>query len=189
VTAGAPQPHVSQLKVPARADDHTQGDANAPVTLIEYGDYQCPACRAAYPLVKDLQRRHPADLRFVFRNFPLTQAHPLAQRAAQLAEAAATLGKFWPMHDWLYENQEAWSDGDGSELLSGARALDIDADELQLALESPDIARRIRGDFTSGVRSGVNGTPGFFVNGVLYTGVSRSVVQAVENTVAREKAR
>jgi protein-disulfide isomerase len=182
---GASHSDVSQLKVPARTDDHAQGDANAPATLIEYGDYQCPACRAAYPLVKDLQRRHPADLRFVFRNFPLTQAHPLAQLAAQLAEAAATLGKFWPMHDWLYENQEAWSDGDGAELLSGARRLDIDAEELKLAMGSPDIARRIRSDFTSGVRSGVSGTPGFFVNGVLYTGVSPSVTQAVENAVAR----
>jgi len=174
MTAGAPRP-----------EDHVEGDAGAPVTLIEYGDYQCPACRAAYPLVKNLQKHHPHDLRFVFRNFPLTQAHPLAQRAARQAEAAAKLGKFWPMHDWLYEHQESWSNGDGSELLSGARGLDIDEDELAAAMASPDIERRIRSDFISGVRGGVSGTPGFFVNGVLYTGVSQAFTRAIENAVAR----
>jgi protein-disulfide isomerase len=97
--------HATQLTVPVRAEDHVQGTATAAVTLVEYGDYQCPYCGAAHPLVKQLQQQFAGDLRFVFRNFPLTQAHPLAQMAAELAEAAGFQDKFWPMHDWIYENQ------------------------------------------------------------------------------------
>ena len=97
-----------------------QGAATAAVTLVEYGDYQCPYCGAAYPLVKELQRQFADDLRFVFRNFPLTQAHPLAQMAAELAEAAAAQDKFWPMHDWIYQNQEQWSAGGADELLNSS---------------------------------------------------------------------
>jgi protein-disulfide isomerase len=181
----------TQLTVAVHADDHVQGEASARLTLVEYGDYQCPACGAAYPLVKEVQQEYPRDVRFVFRNFPLTQIHPLAQLAAEIAEAAGTLGKFWPMHDWLYENQEQWSGDDdgGAALLAGARSLGLDEAALEAAVAVPKIAQRIKADFKSGIRSGVNGTPGFFVNGVLYTGVSPSLTRAIEAAIAEAHRR
>src|SRR5580704_9631404 len=97
---------VARLTMPVSERDHIEGPANAPLTLVEYGDYQCPYCGAAYPVVKRLQKTLGKKLRFVFRDFPLTQAHPYAQVAAEAAEAAGLLGKFWPMHDMIYENQE-----------------------------------------------------------------------------------
>jgi len=160
----------SQLTIPVRAEDHAQGVATAAVTLVEYGDYQCPYCGAAYPLVKRLQQKFGGDLRFVFRNFPLTQAHPLAQMAAELAEAAATQGKFWPMHDWIYENQEQWSEAGAEELLDGVAVVGLDTAALERALKQPQIEQRIKADFNSGVRSGVNGTPTFFINGQRFDG-------------------
>jgi protein-disulfide isomerase len=176
---------MTQLKIPVGAEDHAQGDASAAVTLVEYGDYQCPYCGAAHPLVKQLQRQFGADLRFVFRNFPLTQAHPLAQMAAELAEAAATLGQFWPMHDWIYENQETWSAGGADELLAGIAVVGLDAGKLAHALKQPQIERRIKADFNGGVRSGVNGTPSFFVNGKLHQGSPQALAQAIERTIGR----
>ena len=121
---------MTQLTIPVSAEDHAQGDTSAAITLVEYGDYQCPYCGAAYPLVQQVQQQFGADLRFVFRNFPLTQAHPLALMAAELAEAAATLGQFWPMHDWIYENQQAWSEGGAGELSGGITAVGLDASKL-----------------------------------------------------------
>ncbi len=176
---------MTQLTIPVGAEDHAQGDASAAVTLVEYGDYQCPYCGAAYPLVRQLQRQFGTDLRFVFRNFPLTQAHPLAQMAAELAEAAAAQGQFWPMHDWIYENQQQWSGGDGDELLGGIAVVGLDTGKLELALKQPQIARRIKADFNGGVRSGVNGTPSFFVNGKLHQGSPLGLAQAIERTISR----
>ena len=174
----------SQLTIPVRAEDHAQGNATAAVTLVEYGDYQCPYCRAAHPLVKQLQRQFGADLRFVFRNFPLNQAHPLAQMAAELAEGAATLGQFWPMHDWIYENQEQWSEAGAEELLAGIVAVGLDVAALERALKQPQIAQRIKADFNGGVRSGVNGTPSFFINGRLHQGAPQALVKAIEQAQA-----
>lgn len=175
---------MTQLTIPVGAEDHAQGDASAAVTLLEYGDYQCPYCGAAYPMVKQLQRQFGADLRFVFRNFPLTQAHPLAQMAAELAEAAATLGRFWPMHDWIYENQEAWSAGGADELLGGIAVVGLEPGKLAHALKQPQIERRIKADFNGGVRSGVNGTPSFFINGKLHQGSPQALAQAIERTIS-----
>lgn len=175
----------SQLTIPVRPEDHTQGSADARVTLVEYGDYQCPYCGAAYPHVKQLQRHFKGDLRFVFRNFPLTQAHPLAQMAAELAEAAALQGKFWPMHDWIYEHQVRWSRAGAEELLGGIGAVGLDAEALEQALKQPGIAKRIKADFNGGVRSGVNGTPGFFINGRLFQGSPEALAQAIEQEIVR----
>jgi protein-disulfide isomerase len=175
--------HATQLTVPVRAEDHVQGSATAAVTLVEYGDYQCPYCGAAHPLVKQLQQQFAGDLRFVFRNFPLTQAHPLAQMAAELAEAAGFQDKFWPMHDWIYENQEQWSDGGAEELLGGIAAVGLDAAALEHALKQPQIAQRIKADFNSGVRSGVNGTPSFFINGRLHQGGPQALALAIERVI------
>jgi protein-disulfide isomerase len=143
--------------------DHIRGPADAPVTLVQYGDYECPYCGEAYPIVKDVQERMGAQLRFVFRNFPITTSHPHAEHAAEAAEAAAAQGRFWEMHDHLYENQPHLSDDD---LRSYARAIDLDLDLFDKELAEHVHAERVHDDFMSGVRSGVNGTPTFFINGV-----------------------
>src|SRR5271165_3448730 len=95
------------LAPPVSARDHTEGPANAPLTLVEYGDYECPYCGAAYPILKEVQARLGDALRFVFRNFPLAEMHPHALLAAEAAEAAGGQGHFWPMHDTLFEHQNA----------------------------------------------------------------------------------
>src|SRR5579871_4401521 len=100
----------ARLTLPVGPRDHAQGPADARVTLVEYGDYECPHCGRAYPIVKEVQRRLGAALRFVFRNFPLIQSHPHAEHAAEAAEGAAALGQFWPMHDTLFEHQRALDD-------------------------------------------------------------------------------
>jgi protein-disulfide isomerase len=156
------------LAIPVSDRDHMRGDADAPVTLVEYGDYQCPACGMAYPYVEQLLERYGRRVRFVFRNFPLTEAHPLASMAAQVAEGAGTLGKFWQMHDWLYEHQSQWVLSGAPGIAEGVQAVGLDPAVLERALENPAIAERVRHDFMGGVRSGVNGTPSFFINGQLY---------------------
>ena len=150
----------THLNPPVGASDHAQGSAGAPVTLVEYGDYQCPYCGAAYPIVKRIQKRLGDKLRFVFRNFPLAEAHPFATGAAEAAEAAALQDRFWQMHDALYEHQNAL---DPASLLEYARDLRLDLGKLESALRSPQVIERVRSDFMSGVRSGVNGTPTFFI--------------------------
>jgi protein-disulfide isomerase len=175
------------LAVPVSAHDHVQGNDHAVVTLVEYGDFQCPACAMAYPLVKQLQHRYAGNLRFAFRHFPLGQAHPCAQMAAELAEAAAVEGQFWPMHDWLYENQDAWVADGAAGLEAGARALGLDAQALAATLRNPDIASHVRRDFMGGVRSGVNGTPGFYVNGYLYQGDFDGLAHALGRVIARQQ--
>jgi protein-disulfide isomerase len=145
--------------------DHIQGSADAPVTLLEYGDYECPYCGAAYPIVKEVQARIGERLRFVFRNFPITTSHPHAERAAEAAEAAAAQGSFWRMHDVLYENQKRLSDED---LRTYAQQVGLDLDVFDRELAEHVHAARVQEDFMSGVRSGVNGTPTFYVNGARY---------------------
>ena len=156
-----------KLKPPVGANDHVQGPAKAPVTLVEYGDYECPYCGEAYPVVKALQKRLGDQMRFVFRNFPLAEAHPHAEHAAEAAEAAGAQGKFWEMHDLLYENQDALEDED---LVRYARALHLDVPRFVKEMESGAYLERVREDFRSGVRSGVNGTPSFFINGARHDG-------------------
>ena len=155
------------LKTPVGPNDHIQGPADAPVTLVEYGDYQCPYCGQAYPIVKALQARFGARLRFVFRNMPLKNAHPQAELAAEAAEAAALQGKFWGMHDALYENQDNL---DLESLLEYAAELDLDVSKFITDMGSRQVEQRVANDFQGGVRSGVNGTPTFFVNGFRYDG-------------------
>jgi protein-disulfide isomerase len=156
------------LTVPVSVDrDHIQGPAEAPLTLVEYGDYECPYCGAAYPIVKEVQSRLGDRLRFVFRNFPITTSHPHAERAAEAAEAAASQGKFWEMHDLLYENQKRLEDAD---LHRYAAQLGLDAQAFAEDLANGAHTGRVREDFMSGVRSGVNGTPTFYINGLRYDG-------------------
>jgi protein-disulfide isomerase len=157
----------AKLTPPVSERDHIQGSAHAPVTLVEYGDYECPFCGEAYLVVKALQKHFKHQLRLVFRNFPLSQAHPHAAHAAQAAEAAGAQGKFWEMHDQLYENQQALEDED---LAGYAEDLGLDLALFLRQMADPHIAARVREDFLGGVRSGVNGTPTFFINGVRYDG-------------------
>jgi protein-disulfide isomerase len=152
------------LSMPVSEDrDHIQGPADAAVTLVEYGDYECPYCGAAYPVIKQVQARMGERLRFVFRNFPITTSHPHAEQAAEAAEAAAAQGRFWPMHDLLYENQKNLGDRD---LRAYAERLGLDVELFDTELAGHVHAARVRDDFMSGVRSGVNGTPTFYINGV-----------------------
>jgi protein-disulfide isomerase len=152
------------LTLPVAEDrDHIQGAPDAAVTLLEYGDYQCPYCGAAYPIVKQLQEAMVAELRFVFRNFPITTAHPYAEQAAEGAEAAAVQDRFWPMHDLLYENQQRL---EAEDLVGYSDSLGLDVARFERELGEHVHAARVHEDFMSGVRSGVNGTPTFFINGV-----------------------
>jgi protein-disulfide isomerase len=172
-----------KLSPPDSERDHTSGAATAPVTLVEYGDYECPHCGHAHPIVKDAQRKLGKRLRFVFRNFPLAEAHPHARHAAEAAEAAADEGKFWEMHDALFENQLALEDED---LIATARRVGLDAERIAEALASGTYTQRVREDFRSGVRSGVNGTPTFFINGRRYDGPwadERTFIGALETAV------
>jgi protein-disulfide isomerase len=162
-----PKTHTPTLTLPVGPRDHAQGPTSATLTLVEYGDYECPYCGRAYPIVKAVQKRLGAKLRFVFRNFPLAEIHPHAENAALAAEAAGELGKFWEMHDALFENQRSLGQ---SQLASYAEALGLDAGAFSKQLHSQPLIERVREDFMSGVRSGVNGTPTFFINGHRFDG-------------------
>ena len=156
-----------RLTVPVGPRDHIQGPPSASVTLLEYGDYECPYCGAAYPIVKELQKRLGTTVRFVFRNFPLGNMHPHATLAAQAAEVVGAEGKFWEMHDTLYEHQSALTEND---LIGYAHRLGVDQERFSSELRRPLYAERVRSDFASGVASGVNGTPTFYINGIRHNG-------------------
>lgn len=147
--------------------DHITGPANAAVTLVEYGDYECPYCGMTHPIVKDILRYFDNQLRFAYRHFPLSRIHPHAESAAEAAEAAGAQGSFWPMHDLLFEHQNALEYRD---LLAYAAALNLDLRRFSVELETGVHTARVREDFLSGVHSGVNGTPTFFINGARYDG-------------------
>jgi len=165
--APAPAESAGTLTIPVGPHDHVKGPATAAITLVEYGDFQCPYCREAYPIVKQLQQELGAKLRFAFRHFPLTRIHQNAEHAAEAAEAAAAQGAFWQMHDRLFERQFALED---ENLVEYARDLGLDADRLAGELAAGTHRRHVRDSFLSGVKSGVNGTPTFFLNGVRHDG-------------------
>ena len=156
-----------QLTLPVTERDHIQGSPTAKVTLLEYGDYQCPHCLKAYPIMIDIQEHMGDRMRLVFRNFPLSTLHPNAQHAAEAAEAAGAQGKFWEMHDYLFEHQDRLEDAD---LIKYAADIGLDAMKFKHDLQSHAFAARVREDCQSGIRSGVNGTPTFFINGVRHDG-------------------
>jgi protein-disulfide isomerase len=156
------------LTVDVNKDDHVWGTSDAPVTLIEYGDYECPYCGQAYPIVRSIQDAFgPKKIRFVFRNFPLTNMHPHAELAAEAAEAAAEQNKFWEMHDAIYENQGSLG---AQMLLNLAKEIKLDEQKFMSAIETKKFKDRIKKDFMSGVESDVNGTPSFFINGARFDG-------------------
>ena len=157
----------SKLTRPVAQRDHLQGSIDASIALVEYGDYECPFCGEVYPIIKAVQERLGDRLCFAFRNFPLVNAHPHAQHAAEAAEAAGAQGKFWEMHDLLFENQDALADED---LAQYAAALGLDARRVIAEVLAGAHLARVREDFKSGAKGGVNGTPTFFINGVRYDG-------------------
>jgi protein-disulfide isomerase len=177
---------MATLQIPVTAADHAQGEANAPVTLVEYGDYECPACGAAYPIVKAVQKHFGKKLRFVFRNFPLTKLHPQAESAAEVAEFAGAHARFWEMHDGLYENQDEL----GPPLyLALAESLHLPAADLTEALEQHSFRPKVRADFSGGLKSGVNGTPTFYINTTRHDGSFEleDLVAAIDAALQRVK--
>ena len=158
---------MARLVLPVSDRDHVWGPDDAPATLVEYGDYECPFCGRAFWVVKDVQSRLGDQMRLVCRHFPLSQIHPRAVPAAEAAEAAGAQGRFWEMHDLLFQNQRALEDED---LLANAQRLGLDVPRFVRDLATHAFAPRVREDFLSGVRSGVNGTPTFFVNGRRHEG-------------------
>jgi protein-disulfide isomerase len=155
------------LRPPVNEKDHATGPDNAPVILVEYGDYQCPHCGHAYPIIKQIQEELGNDLNFVFRNFPLSESHPQAFIAAVATEAAARQDAFWPMHDVVFENQRRLN---YTSLLEYASSINADKEQLATDMESEELKQKVEDDFESGIVSGVNGTPTFFVNGKRYNG-------------------
>jgi protein-disulfide isomerase len=158
---------MSNLKVPVSPDDHIQGTPHAPITLVEYGDFECPHCGRAHVVVKRLQKHFADRMEYVYRNFPLTQIHPMAEPAAEAAEFAGAKGKYWPMHDAIFENQRMLSP---ELLVELATRLQLDPDELATAVDEQQFVDRITRDVEGGERAGVHGTPTFFINGQQYQG-------------------
>jgi protein-disulfide isomerase len=158
---------MTKLREPVGPTDHVRGKLGAPVTVVEYGDYQCPHCAMAHPIVSSIRQQLGPTMCFVFRHFPLTEVHPLAEPAAESAEFAGDHGRFWEMHDALFEYQDRL----GLPLiLDLARVLRLPSAELQAALEMQKYRPTIQSNFIGGVRSGVNGTPAFFINGLRHNG-------------------
>ena len=158
---------MNTLTVPINERDHLRGSPDAPVLLVEYGDFECPYCGAAYVVLKKLEKEMPDQLAVVFREFPLVNVHPHALLAAEAAEAAAAQGKFWRMHDVLFEHQDALAPAD---LEKYATALHLDLKRFAGDLTAHAFLRKIQGDMEGGLQSGVKGTPSFFITGVLHEG-------------------
>jgi protein-disulfide isomerase len=160
-------PDLSRLLLPIQPWDHVRGPEDAPFTLVEYGDYECPACGKLYVLLRDLQAGLASKLRVVYRHYPYSGIHKHAQKAAEAAEAAGAQGKFWEMHDLLFEHQDALREKD---LLKYAGQLGLDRERFRHELNGDTYAERVRENFRAGVQNGVFSTPGLFLNGVRQTG-------------------
>ena len=170
---------MSELRVPLSDADHFVGDPAAAVTLVEYGDYQCPYCRAAHPVVINLLKRFGPDVVFAYRHFPLTTIHPLAKPAAEAAEFAGSFGRFWEMHAALYASEPPLT---FRALLLIGDGLGLDAGQLRKALVAGTCAAKVLSDYAGGLGSGVTGTPCFFINGRRHEGKNdqTSLVGAIE---------
>ena len=165
VVTGEPIPAVS-------AGDRVKGASNAKVALIEYSDFQCPACGAYYPILKKLSEEMGSKVAFVYRYFPLRGIHQNAQISAQAGEAAGLQGKFWEMHDILFDNQTVWSDLPNARdtFVKYATNLGLDIERFKRDMDSDAVKNKIENDYQAGIRSGINSTPSFFVNGKKITG-------------------
>ena len=159
------------LKPQVSEYDHIEGKRNAPVELVEYGDCQCPYCGEAYPLIKNIQKELSDRLKFIFRNFPLKKIHPDALKAAIASEAAGLQGKYWEMHDLLFENKKRLNP---HSLLLYANELNLKMDQFETDLGDPRVEKKVMDDFYSGLCSGINATPTFFINAEKYNDDWRS---------------
>ena len=159
---------MATLAIPVSTHDHVRGRADAGLTVVQYGDFQCPHCAHTFAVLLEIADQLGDSVALAFRHFPLTGVHPLAQRAAEAAEAAASQGRFWQMAKLLYENQESL---DEERLIRCAKKADLQMKRFRKDMESGLHAPRIRADYLSGVRSGVKGTPTLFINGRLYEGM------------------
>lgn len=169
---------MSHLRIAVSDHDHSVGPADAPLTLVEYGDYQCPYCGEAFPVVKELLKEYDGRIRFVFRNFPIAEIHPEAVDAAFVAEFAAEHGKFWQAHDLLYKNQREL----GPQLYEQiCTALGLSLGDLEKAAEQNTYSARIKADEDGGIRSGVNGTPTFFLNGAIVEAGTAGLADAIRS--------
>ena len=157
----------TRLLLPIHEQDHLYGPATAGYTLVEYGDYECPACGQLFEIIRDLQATLGERLRIVYRHYPLSGIHPHAQEAAEAAEAAGAQGRFWEMHDLLFRNQNALKH---KNLLAHGETLSLDMDRFRNELKREVYRDRVREDFRRGVQNGVYGTPGLFLNGVRHDG-------------------
>ena len=169
----------SHLKPTVNEKDHVDGPADAAIELVEYGDYQCPHCGAAYPVIKKIQETFGKQIRFVYRNFPLTEIHPAAMPAAIAAEAAGLQGKYWEMHDVIFENQQhLTTEG----IFKLAQQIGLDPEQFKMDIQREDLQAHVEYDFESGVRSGVNGTPSFFINGQKFDGGAEDVFEVLKES-------
>jgi protein-disulfide isomerase len=168
------------LAVPVTDADHAQGPATAPVTLVEYGDYECPSCLNAEPIVSALRRKHGDKLRVVFRHFPQNSVHARASAAAEAAEAAAAQGKFWEMHRALYQHSQTLADVDLTHL---ALSNGLDVYKFGRDAGTGGFAKKVRNDYDGGRHSGVTGTPTFFINGQKYEGEATDLPAAIEAAI------
>ncbi len=171
-----------ELNKPVTPEDHSLGADVALVTLVEYGDYECSYCGETYVVVAEAQERLGDNLKYVFRNFPLKDVHPHAERAAQAAEAAGAQGQFWQMHALLFENQGALEDED---LIAYARELGLDIERFRDDLATGKYESRVKQDFSSGIDSGVNGTPTLFINGFRYEGPPDALTEVLREVAER----
>jgi protein-disulfide isomerase len=160
-------PGTIRLTEPVSGRDHIRGPQSAEVSLVEYGDFECPYCRAAEPIVAGLIQAFGDQLSVTFRHFPLSEVHPHARHAAEVAEAAAAQGKFWEMHDLLFARQDTLDDAD---LLKYAAELSLDSDRVRRELAGHEHVRRVEEDQQSGLDSGVKSTPTFYIDGARYDG-------------------
>lgn len=158
---------MTQLIMAVNSSDHIFGNSNASIELVEYGDYECPYCGRAYPIVKDIQQKLGSELKFVFRNFPLSKIHPHAFSAAVATEAAGLQNKFWEMHDIVFENQKAL---DVENIFLYANSIGLDLERFKNDIQQKPLIEKVEKDFETGLRSGVNRTPTFFINGQKYDG-------------------
>jgi NhaA family Na+:H+ antiporter len=172
----------ARLTPPVSDRDHTKGPDDSPVTLVEYGDYECPYCGQAENSVHEIQERTGDSVRLVFRHFPNRTVHPHARLAAEAAEAAGAQGKFWEMHDLLFQHQDRLEEWD---MVEYARELSLDEERFRTELEEHTHSKKIRGDFRSGIESGVQGTPTWFINGTRYDGAwdPESLLEAVRKPI------
>ena len=169
----------STLKPPVSEQDHVHGGKSATIEIVEFGDYQCPHCGHAHPIIKKIQKTFGEQIKFVFRNFPLQEAHEYAFPAAVAAEAAALQDKFWEMHDGIYENQNRIGEALFNEL---AEKIGLDIEQFKKDYSSGEVTEKVESDFESGIRSGVNGTPSFYVNGTKFDGGAEDLLEMLKES-------